>query len=155
MKKLFCFTLLASLLAASSLSAKTLDEVFNEAASFLQRGDYDQAISKYKEAIQMEPKSALAYNLLGMAYRFRYALTRDQKYRKEEIAAFEKALQLDSTYWVSLINLGATYYYMGEKKKAVPYFKKALELYPEHPERPQFEKMIREADQESKVPPAK
>jgi tetratricopeptide (TPR) repeat protein len=47
----------------------------------------------------------------------------------------------------ALVNLGATYYYSGEKKKAVPYFKHALEVYPEHPEADQIKKMITEVEE--------
>lgn len=128
------------------IRAETLEEALNEATSFLQEGDYDKAIEKYREAIKLEPGSSLVYNLLGMAYRFRYGLTRQMAYKKEEIAAFEKAIELDETYWVSYINLGNTHYHMGQPRRAAPYFKRALELYPDHPERPLFEKILREAE---------
>lgn len=132
-------------IASPAVYAKTAQEVFDEAAVFIQNGDYESAVLKYKEAIVLEPKSTLAYNLLGLAYRFRFALTKNEDYRKEEIAAFQKAVELDPSYWVSLINLGNSYYSLGDKKNAAGYFKKALEIYPEHPERPDFEEKISEA----------
>ena len=46
------------------------------------------------------------------------------------------------------MNLGATYYYRGEKKEAVPYFKQALEFFPEHHEKEQILKMIDEGKAE-------
>ena len=136
---------LAVLLFATPLFAKTPEDIYNEAAVFIQNGDYDSAVLKYKEAIAMAPKSALAYNLLGLAYRFQLSRTKDENFRKEEIAAYEKAVELDPSYWVSMINLGNAYYFMGDKKNAADYFKKALAIYPEHPERPDFEKKIAEA----------
>ncbi len=41
-----------------------------------------------------------------------------------------------------MINLGATYHYMGEKAKAVALFKQALNVNPNHPEKAELEKMI-------------
>jgi tetratricopeptide (TPR) repeat protein len=69
---------------------------------------------------------------------------RSQDLKNQEIAAFKKALEIDPNYWVALINLGATYYYLGEKAKAAPLFKKALSLNPNHPEKAELEKMIQE-----------
>ena len=112
----------------------------------MEKQQYDQAIASYKAALKEEPKSAVAYNLLGMAYRFKYNQARNQDLKKEEIAAFKKAIEIDPNYWVALINLGATYYSMGEKAKAAPLFKKALTLNPNHPEKAQLEKMIQEGE---------
>ncbi len=146
MQRSFAAFLVMVFMASSPLFAKTAKDIFNEASVFIENGDYESAIAKYKEAIALEPKSALAYNLLGLAYRFQFALTRKEEYRKEEIASFEKAVELDPAYWVSQINLGNSYYSLGDKKKAAACFQKVLEIYPGHPERPDFEKKIREAD---------
>jgi Tfp pilus assembly protein PilF len=45
-----------------------------------------------------------------------------------------------------MINLGATYYYQGDKAKAAPLFKKALEINPSHPEKKELEKMMGEGE---------
>ena len=58
------------------------------------------------------------------------------------MGAFKKAVEVDPKFWVAMINLGTTYYALGDKAKAAPWFKKALELNPAHPEKPQLEKMI-------------
>jgi tetratricopeptide (TPR) repeat protein len=115
----------------------------------MEKQQFDQAIATFKRALQEEPKSAVIYNLLGMAYRFKYNQVRNQELKRQEIAAFEKAIDIDPNYWVALINLGATYYNMGEKAKAAPLFKKALTLNPNHPEKAQLEKIIKEGE---KVP---
>ncbi|HIE06314.1 MAG TPA: tetratricopeptide repeat protein, partial [bacterium (Candidatus Stahlbacteria)] len=59
---------------------------------------------------------------------------------------FEKALKINPDYMPALVNLGATYYYSGDKKKAAPYFKHALEVYPEHPEADTLRRMIKEGE---------
>lgn len=111
-----------------------------------QRHEYDQAIADFQKAVKLEPRAAAAYNMLGMAYRFKANQLGVPELRAKEIAAFQKAVEVDPKYWVALINLGTTYYQQGDKAKAAPLFKKALELYPKHPEKAQIEKMIAEGE---------
>jgi Flp pilus assembly protein TadD len=121
-----------------------LQQLLEQGALQMQRQQFDEAIATFQKALKEEPQSAVTYNLLGMAYRLKYNQVRNQELKKQEIEAFQKAVKIDPTYWVALINLGATYYYLGDKAKAAPLFKKALTLNPNHPERAQFEKMMRE-----------
>ncbi len=113
-----------------------------------QQQNYDQAIASYEKAIKIEPKAAAAYNMLGMAYRFKYNQLRNPELKDKEIAAFQKAMEVDPNFWVAMVNLGATYYYLGDKAKAAPLFKKALELNPSHPEKAELEKMIAEGEKQ-------
>ena len=85
----------------------------------LQKQEFDLALSSFNKAIELEPKSAAIYNLLGLAYRFKYNRMRSQELREKEVAAFAKA---------------------------APLFKKALTLNPYHPEKTQLEKMIAEGE---------
>jgi tetratricopeptide (TPR) repeat protein len=117
-----------------------------EGESHFDKKEYDKAIQCYEKAIKVQP-SAAAYNLLGMAYRGKSQQVR-QELQAQEITAFQKALDLDPKYWLSLFNLGATYYFMGEKAKAAPLFKKALALNPDHPEKEVVKKMIAEGEAE-------
>jgi tetratricopeptide (TPR) repeat protein len=107
-----------------------------------QKQEYDQAIANFQKAVKLEPRAAAAYNMMGMAYRFKATQMGIPELRAKEIGAFQKALEIDPNYVVALINLGVTYYGQGEKAKAAPLFKKALALNPNHPEKAQFEKMI-------------
>jgi len=121
---------------------KEAEKYFEEGAQCFEQGQYDKAIEIYQHGVKIAPKSALGYNLLGMAYRFKFRQTSDQQWRKKEIENFEKAIECDPDFWAALINLGATYYYSGEKEKAVSYFQHALEVYPQHPEADEIRKMI-------------
>jgi tetratricopeptide (TPR) repeat protein len=125
-------------------SAKTAQKYFDQGAERFQDKDYDQAIAAYLKGIQLEPASAVGYNLLGMAYRWKYNAVGASMWKEKEIDAFRKAVAADSTFYPAYINLGASLYYMGSKAEAAPYFERALVLYPENPERPALEKMIRE-----------
>jgi tetratricopeptide (TPR) repeat protein len=122
------------------------DQYFTEGAKCIEQGQYDKAIELYQQGIKLAPKPAMGYNLLGMAYRFKFNQTGDQKWRDKEIESFEKAIELAPDFAVALVNLGATYYYSGEKQKAAPYLKHALEVYPEHPESEEIKQMIAEAE---------
>jgi tetratricopeptide (TPR) repeat protein len=140
-------TMLLLILAFVSCSSKgNPDQLFLEGANCIEQGEYDKGIDLYQRALALAPESAKGYNLLGMAYRFKYNQTAEQGWRDKEIASFQKLLELDPDFAVALVNLGATYYYSGRKQMAVPYFKHALEVYPEHPEAEQIKQMITEGE---------
>jgi tetratricopeptide (TPR) repeat protein len=150
MKKILLWSFVALMVVAFALTpepgrAQTqVQQLIEQGAGQLKKQQFDAAIATFKKALKEEPNSALIYNLLGMAYRHKFHQVRDPELRKQEVAAFQKAVDLDPTYWVALINLGTTYYYAGDKAKAAPLFKKALTLKPDHPEKAQLEKMIQE-----------
>ncbi len=120
--------------------------------AYFQQHDYDRAIENYEKAIASGAKSAGAYNMLGMAYRFKYQQTGNPELQQNEIDAFQKAVNIDPKYWVAMINLGTTYYSRGEKAQAASWLKKALALNPNHPEKAQIEKMIAEGAKEAGKP---
>ncbi len=121
-------------------------QYLTEGVKCIEQGQYDKAIELYQQGVKLEPKSARAYNLLGMAYRLKFNQTGDQKWRDKEIESFEKAIELAPDFTMALVNLGATYYYSGDKKKAAPYFKHALEVYPQHPQADEIRQMIAEGE---------
>lgn len=109
--------------------------LFNEGVELLQQGKFDDAIRKYQKGLEKDPDNHEGYNLLGMAYRFKFNQLGAEKYKDKEIEAFKKAIELEPDYWVAYKNLAASLFYQGRKKEAVPYLKKALELQPNDPER--------------------
>ena len=125
---------LLALILISCSQKKSAQDYFNKGAQLIEKGEIDKSIEYYQQGLKLEPKSAVGNNLLGMAYRSKFNQTGDPEWKKKEIASFEAALEINPDYMNALVNLGATYYYSGEKKKAVPYFKHALEVYPKHPE---------------------
>ena len=138
--------LVVGLASEKGWAVDQLQKLVEEGAVQMQKKQYDQALATFKQALKVEPQSAVIYNLLGMAYRFKYNEVRNKDLKNQEIAAFKKAIEIDPTYWIALINLGATYYYMGEKAQAAPLFKKALTINPNHPDKVQLEKMIQEGE---------
>ena len=107
-----------------------------------QQQKYDAAIANYEKAIKLQPRAAAAYNMIGMAYRFKYNQLGVPEFRQKEMAAFQKAIEIDPKNWVAMINLANDYYADGDRAKAAPLFKKALELNPNHPEKAEIQKLI-------------
>jgi tetratricopeptide (TPR) repeat protein len=114
-------------------------------AAFKQ-GKYDQALQAYAKALQKEPRSAVIFNLMGMAYRFWYNQLRSPDLKEKEIAAFTKAIEMDPKFTPALVNLGSTYYFSDQKKAAALQFKRVIEIMPRHPQAEQMKKMIAEAE---------
>ena len=111
-----------------------------------QQHKYDEAIANYEKAIKLQPRAAAAYNMIGMAYRFKYNKLGVPEFREREMAAFQKAVEIDPKNWVALTNLATDYHAEGQKAKAAPLFKKALELNPDHPEKLALQRMIAEGE---------
>jgi tetratricopeptide (TPR) repeat protein len=129
---------------------KSASEYFEEGVSLVQKGKYDEAIKKYKKGLRRESRSAVGYNYLGMAYGYKYEQLRSLDWKEKEIEAFKKAIELDPNFFRPYFNLGITYYNMGKTKEAAKFFKKCLELYPEHPNRELIEKMIQAGEGEGR-----
>ncbi len=129
---------------------KSATSYFDEGALLVKQGKYDEAIKKYKKGLGREPRSAVGYNYLGIAYRYKYEQLRSLDWREKEIEAFKKAIELDPNFYLPYINLGTTYYGMGNPKEAALYFRKGLEIFPEHPSRELIEQMIQEGEREER-----
>jgi tetratricopeptide (TPR) repeat protein len=131
--------LLAALMGCGGDSA---DKYMQEGFVNFQQQKYDEAIASYEKAVKLQPRAAAAYNMIGMAYRFKYNQLGVPEFRQKEMAAFQKAVEVDPKNWVAMINLATDYYTDGQRAKAAPLFKKALELNPDHPEKAEIQKMI-------------
>ncbi|MDA3798385.1 MAG: tetratricopeptide repeat protein [Kiritimatiellae bacterium] len=141
--KRYLFAILALILCGCT-GNNDVQRKLNEGGEFFQKGDYDSAIQKYSEAVEADPDNPIGYNMLGMAYRFKFNQTGTQEYKDKEIEAFKKSVGLDPKYWVALKNLAASLYYQNHKKEAVPYLEKALKLQPNDPEKTLLLKWIEE-----------
>jgi tetratricopeptide (TPR) repeat protein len=144
---MFKFILTAMLLAAiPGCGGDPADKYTREGFVYFQQQKYDEAIASYEKAIKTESRPGAAYNMIGMAYRFKHNQGGAPEFHQKEMAAFQKAIETDPKNWVAMINLGTDYYADGDKGKAAALFKKALELNPNHPEKSAILKMIAEVD---------
>jgi tetratricopeptide (TPR) repeat protein len=124
------------------------DSLLNEGAQLFQQGKYIDAIQKYQDGLQLDTTNTVGYNLLGMAYRFRFNQSGAQEFKDKEIDAFKKAITLDPKYWVAYKNVAASLYFQDRKKEAIPYITKALELQPNDPEKNLLLQWIEEGNKE-------
>ena len=144
---MFRFSLTTMLLAAIlGCGGDRADKYMQEGFVNIQQQKYDEAIACYEKAIKVEPRAAAAYNMMGMAYRFKFNQLGVPEFRQKEMAAFQKAVEIDPKNWVAMINLATDYYADGEKGKAAALYRKALELKPDHPEKAEIQKWIAEGE---------
>lgn len=104
--------------------------------------DYAGAIENLEKAVSAGAKSPDAFNMLGLAYRAQYQKQQDPKLQESEIISFQKAVTIDPQYWEAMINLGYAYHDRGDKAQAAIWFKKALALNPNPPERADIEQLL-------------
>jgi peptidoglycan/xylan/chitin deacetylase (PgdA/CDA1 family)/tetratricopeptide (TPR) repeat protein len=86
---------------------------------------YDDAEAAFKEALQLQPKFALAANNLG------FVLYRRGKFA-DAAGWFEKAVDMDASRSLAWLNLGDARLQAGDDAKAMAAYKTFLELAPKH-----------------------
>jgi len=95
----------------------------NRGVAYYNKDDDDRAIADFTQAIQLNPKYAVAYNDRGLAY--------DKKGDTDRaIADYTKAIQLDPKYAVAYNNRGNAYYTKGDTDRAIADFTEAIQLDP-------------------------
>ena len=101
---------------------------------FFYRRRIDDAISLYKEAIELNEYNAAAYNRRGNLYNI---LAMNQKNipiaetnRRQAINDLDKAIRLDNNYTEAFINRGFVYYSAKFFGQAVKDFNRAIQLEP-------------------------
>lgn len=119
---------------------KSVDH-YNRGVDYLANGQYDQAISEFTRAIEINPGLAYAYSNRGVAY----AGKGEYDLAISDFTKFLEIYPLDATVYN---NRGVAYYNKGEYDKAWDDVHKAQSLgYQVHPE---FLKDLREASGKEK-----
>ncbi|NEQ69699.1 MAG: tetratricopeptide repeat protein [Symploca sp. SIO2D2] len=97
---------------------------YNRGNTYHQKGELDQAITDYTEALNINLEYAEAYNNRGIAYRKKGELD-------QAIADANRALNINPESAKAYTNRGFAHYNLGDKQKAIQDFKKAAKLYAE------------------------
>jgi len=87
------------------------------------QGKLDQAVSHYRQALQINPNFALAYNNLGLVFWSQGKLG-------EAISQYRRALQLDPNYAKAHNNLANALFVQGKSDEAISHYQQALKLEP-------------------------
>ncbi len=98
-------------------------KVFDIAGDLLQKGEYEAAIPKWRNALELSPGDARVHNNLGVALF-------ETKRIDEAIAEYRKALELNPDYPEAHNSLGSALAGQGKFDEAIRHFEKALELKP-------------------------
>ena len=133
----------------------------DEAIALMKKGEYAEAIPKWKKALQLTSSQWQAHNSLGVALmetgqvddaisHYEAALALNPEYPEamnnlgealaasgrvdEGIAQFEKAVTIDPAYVVAHGNLGMLYARSGQNDKAIVHMRKVVEITPEVPD---------------------
>ena len=97
------------------------------ASSSVRKGQIDEAIRQYQEAIRLKPDYAEAHNNLGVALGGKGQMD-------EAIRQFQEAIRLKPDYAEAHYNLGLALGRKGQTDEAIRHFEAALKARPDYPE---------------------
>ena len=100
---------------------------YDDGMEYINSGDLENAISKFKKAVEIDPKFAFAWDNLGISYR------KNQEYDKA-IAAYMKSLEIYPEGRLPLLNIAIAYNMNKQYEDAIVYYNKVIEIYSEDPE---------------------
>ena len=98
---------------------KNVELIIDELNIFLSEGKAEQAIDRFKEAIQLDPKNPDLHFALGTIYDNLYDRIKDsipekaEDYKLNAITYYENALENDPNYFKAVYNIGVIYFNEG------------------------------------------
>ncbi|HUK19781.1 MAG TPA: polysaccharide deacetylase family protein [Bryobacteraceae bacterium] len=98
---------------------------------------YDEAVEKFKAAVDLKPNDPVLLNNLGFLY---YVMGRYD----DALAYLQKTLAIDPKRKEAHGNLAELYYKMGRKPEAKVEYEQYLALYPNSPKAAEFKKILAE-----------
>ena len=101
--------------------AATSEAFYNLGLEYYSKGEIDNAILAYDQAIQLKPDYAEAFYARGLAYRNKDDLAR-------AISDYTQAIQIKPDYAFAYCNLGRTYGKLGRYSEAIEAFEKATRI---------------------------
>ncbi|MDR8393658.1 protein kinase [Aliifodinibius sp. S!AR15-10] len=89
-------------------------------------GEYDQAVSSFKEALEIDPENAGAYRELAGTYE-------DNRMIKQAEQTFKEAITLKPDLWLGYNQLGTFYERQDRYENALNQFQRVIDLTPDNP----------------------
>lgn len=107
----------------ASQEAKILVE---QGRSYLEQGDFDQAVLIYEQAMALDPNNAQAHSMCGLARAW-------QGDHRAAIADYNRALDLDPCQAATYMERGWAYQRLGDMEMALTDLDRAVTLNPDDP----------------------
>jgi len=120
----FVSTFLVSVFFSSGICGTEADAHFQKGVSYINEGDYREAIEEFNRTLTIDSKYVDAYCGIGIAYL-------NQKKYKEAIEALEKTVVLDPEKAIAYYLLGMAYEQIMNYGVAIAAWEKFLALSPE------------------------
>ncbi|HOY64226.1 MAG: TPR repeat-containing protein YrrB [bacterium ADurb.Bin236] len=99
------------------------DRYFSAAIAWYKKGDYQQALTCYNKALEVDPGNTTALNNRGMTYH-------QLKTYEKAIADFSRAIDIDREFVDAYTNRGYVYLFMGHYDRSVSDLDRAIEINP-------------------------
>ena len=93
-------------------------------------GQGDQAIRSFQQALQLDPKQAMALSGLGTLYLTLFRQRRDRESLHQAAGFFSRALEADAKLVTALNGLGVVYLYLGDAPRAIQQLRSAIRIDP-------------------------
>jgi tetratricopeptide (TPR) repeat protein len=116
-----------SLIIINSINSANAGDLYKKANTFYELQRYEDALDNYKQAIEIKPEYAQAWNGKAKAL---YELDS----HPEALSAYDKAIELEPNYLDSWRGRGFALNKLKRYQEAIYSFDKALKLQPESPE---------------------
>lgn len=100
---------------------------YDDGMEYMDQADFENAIPKFRKAIEIDAKFAFAWDNLGVSYR------KTNQY-EEAILAYKKSLEINPDGRMPLMNIAVTYNLKKEYAEAIKYYNKFISLYKDDPE---------------------
>src|SRR5579863_1946185 len=115
--------LLLLFLIAAPCFAQTVESYRRDATEFARQKSWDQAIEKYRKALDLEPNDALTHYNLALAFKYKGDAA-------QAVEEFEATLRLKPKWADAHYGLGATRYDLHDQAAAINELRIAIELNP-------------------------
>ena len=103
--------------------------------SLLRQGKPDDAIKQFRQVLAINPKSATAYNNIGVALATQANLGNegtDPAKLEQAIAEYQRAIEAEPGYVLPYNNLGLALFYRDRIDDAIKQYRSAIEIDPNH-----------------------
>ena len=122
MLKYLAIFILCSVSVNTALSdPSSAEEHYKDATTYHDLGEFERAITEYRQAIALNPNSPIIYNRLGVAYS-------ELKQYDVALDAYQKALTLSPMTTELHYNVGLVHLKQGDLPRALEAFKRAITL---------------------------